>query len=99
MVLTGQDSVAQGSIVSDDLYIGAGPGNFQPWKGLIDELRISNTARYTSNFSYLRHLSSGTAIQSYCWHFDENGDDPRNTGKAIDDSGNGNHGQSPAPNM
>jgi hypothetical protein len=25
-------------------------------------------------------------------YFDENGDDPRNTGKAIDDSGNGNHG-------
>lgn len=60
--------------------------------GLIDEVRISDTVRYTSDFTpqttpFVRDDNTKLLL-----HFDENGDDPRNTGKAIDDSGNGNHG-------
>ncbi len=60
--------------------------------GLIDELRISSTARYTSNFTPQTSPFVRDANTKLLLHFDENGDDPRNTGKAIDDSGNGNHG-------
>jgi hypothetical protein len=61
-------------------------------RGSLDEVRISNTVRYTSNFTpsttpFVRDDNTKLLL-----HFDENGDDPRNTGKVIDDSGNGNHG-------
>ncbi|OGK16878.1 hypothetical protein A3H80_04655 [Candidatus Roizmanbacteria bacterium RIFCSPLOWO2_02_FULL_37_19] len=58
----------------------------------LDELRLSNSIRYTSNFiaptaPFVRDSNTKLLL-----HFDENGNDPRNTGKTIDDSGNGNHG-------
>lgn len=62
------------------------------YKGSIDELRLSNTARYASNFTPQTTPFVRDEYTKLLLHFDENGDDPRNTGKAIDDSGNGNHG-------
>lgn len=63
-----------------------------PYSGLLDEVRISNTIRYTSNFTPQTTPFEPDANTKLLLHFDENGDDPRNTGKAIDSSGNGNHG-------
>jgi len=65
-------------------------GNFPMF---VDEVRISNTARYTTN-SFTPSTSpfitdTNTTI---LYHFDEYGDDPKNTGKVVDASGNGNHG-------
>ncbi|HAU98603.1 MAG TPA: hypothetical protein DCW55_00025 [Candidatus Pacebacteria bacterium] len=60
--------------------------------GMIDELRMSNVARYSGAFTpqtYPYESDNNTLI---LYHFDENGDDPRNSGKAIDASGNGYHG-------
>ncbi|HNS65014.1 MAG TPA: hypothetical protein PKJ26_00795, partial [Candidatus Woesebacteria bacterium] len=57
-----------------------------------DEVRISNTVRYTSNFTPQTTPFEPDVNTKLLLHFDENGDDPRNTGKAIDSSGNGNHG-------
>ncbi|PIZ45888.1 hypothetical protein COY32_04510, partial [candidate division WWE3 bacterium CG_4_10_14_0_2_um_filter_41_14] len=62
------------------------------YKGLIDEIRVSNTVRYTSNFTPSTSPFVPDEYTKLLLHFDENGDDPRNTGKAIDSSGNGNHG-------
>jgi len=62
------------------------------YKGLLDEVRISNVARYTSNFTPQTTPFEPDEHTKLLLHFDENGDDPRNTGKAIDSSGNGNHG-------
>jgi len=59
---------------------------------VIDELRLSSRARYTSNFTPQTTPFVRDEYTKLLLHFDENGDDPRNTGKAIDDSGNGNHG-------
>lgn len=73
-------------------YIGWWGSALYPFRGLIDDVRISNTARYSSNFTpgSAPFVRDSNTLALY--HFDENGDDPRNTGKAIDDSGNGNHG-------
>lgn len=60
--------------------------------GFIDELRVSDSARYTSGFSVPTTAFGSDADTLLLYHFDENGDDPRNTGKAIDSSGNANHG-------
>ncbi len=58
----------------------------------LDEVRFSNTLRYTSNFTPQTTPFEPDEHTVLLFHFDENGDDPRNTGKAIDSSGNGNHG-------
>lgn len=65
--------------------------------GQIDEVRLSNVARYTSNFTpttvpFIRDEHTNLLL-----HFDENGSQPTfgsecTTGEACDDSGNGNHG-------
>lgn len=62
------------------------------FNGLIDEVRVSDIARYTSNFTPQTTPFEPDEYTKLLLHFDENGDDPRNTGKAIDSSGNGNHG-------
>lgn len=62
------------------------------FKGFIDEVRISDTVRYTSNFTPSAKPFVRDSNTKLLLHFDENGDDPRNTGKNIDDSGNSNHG-------
>jgi len=67
----------------------SGAGNLD---GMLDEIRVSNTARYSSNFTPQTTPFIRDQYTKLLLHFDENGDDPRNTGKTIDDSGNGNHG-------
>jgi hypothetical protein len=73
--------------------IGSNAGNNgHYYSGQIDEFRLSNVVRYTSNFTPQTTPFIRDEFTKLLLHFDENGDDPRNTGKAIDDSGNGNHG-------
>ncbi|MFC1600632.1 LamG domain-containing protein, partial [Patescibacteria group bacterium] len=62
------------------------------FNGSIDEVRISNIVRYAQNFTPQTTPFVRDPYTKLLLHFDEGGDDPRNTGKAIDDSGNGNHG-------
>lgn len=88
------DTTGVGSLTDDSGstgYIGSNNGA-NTFDGYIDEFRISTLARYTSNFTTstapIVRDSQGVVL----YHFDENGDDPRNTSKIIDDSGNGNHG-------
>ncbi|MCL5411956.1 MAG: DUF2341 domain-containing protein [Patescibacteria group bacterium] len=57
-----------------------------------DEYRISNVSRYSGNFTPPTFPFVRDANTLLLYHFDENGTDPRNVGKAIDDSGNGLHG-------
>jgi hypothetical protein len=58
----------------------------------LDEVRVSSILRYTDSFSAYTNPFVRDEHTKLLLHFDENGDDPRNTGKAIDDSGNANHG-------
>lgn len=62
------------------------------YRGLIDEVRISDTIRYTGNFTPQTTPFVTDTNTDLLLHFDENGNDPRNSGKTIDSSGNGNHG-------
>ena len=87
-------TAATGSLNSDST------GNFnifnvessQRISGKVDEVRISNTIRYTGNFTPPTIPFVRDEFTKLLLHFDENGDDPRNSSKAIDDSGNANHG-------
>jgi len=80
-------------IRNDQLNISSWDGGRPPFfRGQLDEIRISNKIRYTSNFTPQSTPFEPDANTKLLLHFDENGDDPRNTGKAIDSSGNGNHG-------
>lgn len=72
-------------------FIGSA-GSSQYFHGNVDEVRISDTIRYTSNFTPQTTPFEPDSHTKLLYHFDENGDDPRNTGKAFDSSGNGNHG-------
>ncbi len=65
--------------------------NLRYFAGTADEIRVSNILRYTSDFTPQTEPFVRDDYTKLLLHFDENGDDPRNTGKAIDDSGNGNH--------
>ena len=58
----------------------------------MDELRISNSVRYSAAFTTTTTPFVRDSNTNLLYHFDENGDDPRNTGKTTDDSGNGYHG-------
>lgn len=58
---------------------------------ILSEARISSTNRYTSTFTPSLASYTRDEFTRALFHFDEYGSDPRNTGKAIDDSGNGNH--------
>jgi len=94
--VTGSWTVGTGSaspINSGAMLVGKttfGGGYF--FNGFIDEVRVSNNYRYSSNFTPQTTPFVRDEYTKLLLHFDENGDDPRNTGKAIDDSGNGNHG-------
>ncbi|MFA5136619.1 MAG: LamG-like jellyroll fold domain-containing protein [Patescibacteria group bacterium] len=76
---------------STNYYLGHAEPTYRP-EGIFDELRVSNTVRYTENFTPQTAPFSPDSNTKLLLHFDENGDDPRNTGKAMDASGNGNHG-------
>ncbi len=77
---------------SNSVCVGALTCNSNYFAGLLDEVRVSNTVRYTANFTPQTSPFVRDEYTKLLLHFDENGDDPRNTGKAIDDSGNSNHG-------
>ncbi len=86
---------AKGTYNSDAAYnkaIGSATYTERQLNSIIDEYRISNIKRYTGNFTPTTTPFIRDEYTKLLLHFDENGDDPRNTGKAIDDSGNGNHG-------
>lgn len=74
------------------LSIGRQTTNGRYYHGLLDEIRISNSIRYSSNFTPQTTAFLTDTNTALLYHFDENGDDPRYAGKTIDASGNGNHG-------
>ena len=60
--------------------------------GYMDELRISNSVRYSAAFTTTTIPFVRDSNTKLLYHFDEIADDIRVTGKTIDDSGNGNNG-------
>ncbi|MEI6462086.1 MAG: LamG-like jellyroll fold domain-containing protein [bacterium] len=77
-----------------DMTIG-GTANF--FNGQIDEFSMYNRILSSQELLALYNSGNGKVVipdsnTKLLYHFDENGDDPRNTGKAIDSSGNGNNG-------
>ena len=88
----GSSSVSCNSTASFSATQFGHQNNYYGIDGVMDEVRISSTTRYTSNFTPQTTPFVRDEYTKLLLHFDENGDDPRNTGKAIDDSGNGNHG-------
>lgn len=83
-------TTASTSINASAVNFGLVSGSY--FADLADELRLSNfilySAAFTSSTAFLFRMN----FSKLFLHFDENGDDPRNTGKAIDDSNNVNHG-------
>ncbi len=80
-----------GAIGSD--YSSCNPAvPFRVLYGAIDEVRISSTARYTSAFTPQTAPFVRDAYTRMLMHLDENGDDPRSTTRAFDDSGSNYHG-------
>ena len=67
-------------------------GGDMKFYGTMDEVRISDVARYTNDFTPQTTPFIRDEHTKLLLHFDENGDDPRSSGKVFDDSGNGNHG-------
>lgn len=59
---------------------------------IADEVRLSTTIRYTSNFTPSTSPFVSDEYTKLLLHFDEAGDDARNSGIAFDASGNNNHG-------
>ena len=88
---SGTASVDTVNTPSGTANIGTDNGS-QNFPGLIDEVRVSNITRYSSNFIPQTSPLVRDEYTKLLLHFDENGDDPRQTGKALDDSGNSNHG-------
>lgn len=98
MYLDGR-SVASGSqtgTVTLSSTYGVGSTNFlfagSNFEGKLDEVRVSNKARYTTGFTPSTIPFVRDDYTKLLLHMDENGSEPHNAGKAIDDSGNGNHG-------
>ena len=55
----------------DPYLIGGKHGNVYPFEGAIDELRISNVARYRDGFEIPRVRFKGDIHTMALWHFDE----------------------------
>ncbi|RJR27995.1 hypothetical protein C4561_00625 [candidate division WWE3 bacterium] len=88
-----QDAVgSRNSDAAYNLYIGNSHNQVRDYHGYMDEIRVSNIVRYTSSFTPPTSPFVRDEYTKLLLHLDENGDDPRNTGKVIDDSGNANHG-------
>ncbi len=77
---------------SNDLLLAEAANNSNHFLGYMDEVRVSNNARFSSAFTPQTSPLIRDNKTAVLYHFDENGDDPRNSGKTIDDSGNANHG-------
>jgi len=82
--------VTSTAIDASAVYLGKISSDY--FNGAIDELRLSSIVRYSAAFTPTTASFVRDEFTKLLLHFDENGDDPRNTGKAIDDSGNANHG-------
>lgn len=82
-------SAATGAIstTSNSLYIGADPNHSEYTNGTIDEVRVSNTARYTGSYTVPTYEFANDANTIALYHFDEG-----NGSTANDSSGNGNTG-------
>ncbi|RJR27994.1 hypothetical protein C4561_00620 [candidate division WWE3 bacterium] len=87
-----------GSSIDDNaslLYLGAKEntsGTLDTYlSGLVDETRISNTVRYTSDFVEPGFPHSNDFFTDVLYHYDEDADDSRQTGKVIDETANDNH--------
>ncbi|MCH7754513.1 hypothetical protein IH970_05220 [candidate division KSB1 bacterium] len=86
-------SVGQKTILAEvlnapgNLYFGKAYGhpNYNSMTGTMDEIRISNLVRYTTDFQPLRRFAPD-AFTIALYHFDGSGD------FVLDSSGNGNHG-------
>jgi hypothetical protein len=68
------------------LWVGQRYDNLYNYPGYIDEIRISNIARYIDNFTPERHFASDEYTMAL-WHFDECSGD-----STYDASGNANNG-------
>lgn len=86
-------SQAGGTVLNTITQIGTFWGaSSYTFLGSLDEFRASNIVRYTENFTPQTTPFTPDENTMLLLHFDENGDDPRQAGKALDSSGNGNHG-------
>jgi len=72
-----------------DFWVGRQSVVSNHFPGFIDEVRVSNVIRYTSDFTPQTAPFIRDDYTELLYHFDEAGDDPRKTTLALDDSGNG----------
>lgn len=79
--------------VPDDICLGRySQSSTMFFNGIIDEVKVSDTARYTSNFTPAKRFERDEHTK-LLYHFDEFGDMPYEAGTMVyDDSGNGNDG-------
>ncbi len=73
---------------TDHVRLGQAGCDTGKFHGLLDELRISNTIRYSANFTPIKTPFIRDAYTKLLFHFDENGSDPLASGNIVDDSGN-----------
>ncbi len=89
---SGEDVFVHNDQAATDCFFGASPnisgdGLFQFFRGTIDEVRISNVARYTKDYTPQERLEADEHTLAL-YHFDEGTGD-----KLIDSSGHNHHGK------
>jgi len=85
-----QDTTYTGTLNLNAMWL---LGNYSTFHtGLMDEVRVSNIIRYTSNFTPQTSPFVRDEYTKLLLHFDENGEVPYGTSLTYDDSGNGKHG-------
>lgn len=60
-----------GTTVGSTLYVGCWPGQDWHHQGIIDEIRVSSTVRYTDNYALPQSAFIEDADTRYLWHVDE----------------------------
>lgn len=98
-----KDGTAYTYTITDGIYddsnkvrIGSYNGT-KPIDGSLDEFVVYDRALSSAEVTAMYNGGAGKYIEpdsstKLLYHFDENGSDPRYSGKVIDSSGNGNHG-------
>ncbi|WP_309715842.1 LamG domain-containing protein, partial [Armatimonas sp.] len=87
LIQTQSTSTVVGSVASTgSLIIGYNGGGYGPTNGVIDEIRVSNSLRYSSNFTPQRRFTEDRNTAGL-WHFDE-----ASGQTVLDSSGNANNG-------